>query len=205
MLHWAILVTPGANLLVVMHLAASGSRRAAIGAACGIATVAVMWATLAVLGLDVIFNAHEGRRQVVQCIGGLYLTYVATRLWRSRPNRGAEAVYSVSALGGYRLGFTTNILNPKSALFFGGVFATTLPPDPGGPLLAMAVLLILLNALLWHCLLALTFSLPAARSRYARHGRLLSRTCSVAIGCFGASMILSSFAGCALFGASRGP
>jgi threonine efflux protein len=192
-LHWAILITPGANVLVVMQLAASGDRRAAIGAACGVVTVAVIWAVLAVLGLHAVFEAHAGLRQVVQALGGLYLIHVAVRLWRSRTTQGVEQPHVASGFGGYKLGFMTNILNPKSALFFGSVFATALPPDPGVPLMTMAVLLVLVNALVWHIGLAFTFSLPGARSRYARHGRLMNRTSSVAVGFFGVSMLVGSF------------
>ena len=49
-LHIAALVTPGANVLLVTHLAANGDRRAAMWAAAGITLGAVIWSTAAVLG-----------------------------------------------------------------------------------------------------------------------------------------------------------
>ena len=40
LLHWIVLVTPGANVLVVVNMAASGQRKAACFAAAGVTTVA---------------------------------------------------------------------------------------------------------------------------------------------------------------------
>jgi hypothetical protein len=53
-LHWLILVTPGANVLVVSQLAAGGDRRAACFAAIGITVVALIWASLAALGVHAV-------------------------------------------------------------------------------------------------------------------------------------------------------
>lgn len=60
---------------------------------------------------------------------------------------------SVSAPTAFRLGFLTNITNPKSALF-GSVFAASFPASPSILLQASAVVMIVLNALCWHTLLA---------------------------------------------------
>lgn len=192
-LHWAVLVTPGANVLVVMQLAASGQRPAALGAGLGVSTVAVIWAALAVMGVHAIFEAHEGLRHVVQAIGGIYLVYVAVRLWRSRTHHVADKPGAASGLSGYRLGFMTNILNPKSALFFGSVFSTALPARPDIATMTLVILMVFANAMVWHIGLALTFSLPGARGYYARHGRLMNRVSGTAVGTFGLRMLFGSF------------
>ena len=59
LLHWIVLVTPGANVLVVVNMAASGQRKAACFAAAGVTTVAGIWSALAVMGVGAIFGpAH---------------------------------------------------------------------------------------------------------------------------------------------------
>ena len=141
LLHWVALVTPGANVLVVSNLAAADARRPAIFAALGVTLVALIWATLAVLGVNAVFAAHPYLRIVVQVAGGIYLVYLATRLWRSAAAPDGRASTSLTPLAAFRLGFFTNITNPKSALFFGSVFATALPHDPTpGLLVAVAAL-----------------------------------------------------------------
>lgn len=144
LLHWIVLVTPGANVLVVVSMAASGQHKAAAG----VTTVAGIWSALAVMGVGAIFLALPTLRVLVQCAGGLYLFYVAVRLWRSQQIDATTGTADrVSPLAAFRMGFLTNILNPKSALFFGSVFATALPPNPSAELLAASLVLVLVNAL----------------------------------------------------------
>ena len=193
-LHWVVLVTPGANVLVVSQLAASGHRRAACFAALGVTVVAVVWASLAVLGVHAVFAAHPQLRAMLQVAGGLYLCYVAVRLWRSGVAAQQVGHVELAAFAAFRLGFLTNILNPKSALFFGSVFATALPAEPAEPLVAAAVAVVFVNALVWHLFLALAFSQPGIQAAYARQRRTLSRVASALVGAFGIRLLLSTLA-----------
>lgn len=188
-LHWVILVTPGANVLVVSQLAASGARRAACFAAGGVTVVAVIWASLAAFGVHAVFEAHPRMRSALQLAGGVYLCYVAIRLWRSAGSRDAVDAAGMSPWAAFRLGFFTNIMNPKSVLFFGSVFVTALPHEPDGLLLFAVVAMVLANALVWHLFLALAFSHPRVQSAYARRCDVFTRAASVAVGAFGLRLI----------------
>jgi threonine efflux protein len=191
-LHWVALVTPGANVLLISQLAASGQKRSAVFASFGVATVALVWASLAILGLNAVFIAVPQLRIAVQIIGGLYLIYVATKLWRSGDSSNNTSVSEMSNLAAYRLGFLTNITNPKSALFFGSVFAAALPAEPTTTLLMVAVALIVFNALIWHVFLALAFSHPRVQAGYARQRKWLNRIAGTIVGVIGARLLLTS-------------
>jgi threonine efflux protein len=190
-LHWVVLITPGANVLLVSQLAASGHQRSAVFASFGVCTVTLVWATLAILGLSAVFAAVPQLRIAVQIIGGFYLMYVAIKLWRSSDASSADSTTSISAWRAFRLGFLTNITNPKSALFFGSVFATALPAQPSAALLITAVTLVVVNALVWHLFLALAFSHPRVQAGYARQRKLLTRISSAVIGAFGARLLVT--------------
>jgi threonine efflux protein len=194
LLHWVILVTPGANVLVVSSLAAGGSRAAACFAALGVTLVAGVWSALAVLGVGAVFAAHPTLRSALQIAGGLYLLHVAFRLWRTGGGTAAAGIAQLTPFAAFRLGFLTNIMNPKSALFFGSVFATALPPQPSGALLAAVVLLVLFNALAWHLFLALAFSHPRMQAAYARQRAVLGRIASVLVGAFGVRLLVTALA-----------
>lgn len=187
--HWLALMTPGANVLVVSNLAASGSRRAAVFAGLGVTVVAGVWSSLAVLGVNAIFAAHPYLRISVQVAGGLYLLYVALRLWcTSAAARGGQSI-QLSPSAAFRLGFLTNIMNPKSALFFGSVFATAFPPEPSPLLLLLAVALVVVNALVWHMFLALAFSHHRVQAAYARRRAAIGRTAGTLVGAFGVRLL----------------
>jgi threonine efflux protein len=192
LLHWVVLMTPGANVLVVSNLAASGSRQAAVFAGLGVTVVAGIWSSVAVLGVNAIFAAHPHLRIAVQIAGGLYLLSVALRLWRtSAASAGGQQVH-LSPAAAFRLGFLTNIMNPKSALFFGSVFATALPSQPTALLLFFAVTLVVVNAFVWHMFLALAFSHRRVQAAYARRRAAIGRTAGALVGVFGARLLYAA-------------
>jgi hypothetical protein len=62
-LHAAALVSPGVNVLLIAQMAASDDGRGARFAALGVAAGAALWATSAVLGINLIFQAFPGVRR----------------------------------------------------------------------------------------------------------------------------------------------
>jgi threonine/homoserine/homoserine lactone efflux protein len=145
-----------------------------------------------VLGVNVVFVAFPELRLALQVAGGVYLLYVAIRLWQSSSAELVGRASSVSSSVAFRRGFLTNITNPKVALFFGSIFATSFPPTPSPILQASAVAMVVLNALCWHTLLAYLFSREHVRAAYSRTRGVANRIASVAMGVLGLSLLAAS-------------
>ena len=192
LLHVAALLSPGANVLLVSQLAASDRTRSAMFAALGVTAGAAIWATCAVLGVNAVFLAFPKLRVALQIAGGLYLLYIAFRLWHSSSPPLVGSASSMSRSGAFRLGLLTNITNPKSALFFGSVFAASFPAAPSLSLQAAAVAMVVANALCWHALLAYLFSRERVRVAYSRARGVANRVASLAVGAFGFGLLATS-------------
>src|SRR5215468_915200 len=191
-LHVSAMLSPGPNVLLVSQLAASDRARSAVLAALGVTCGAALWATCAVLGVNVVFVAFPGLRLALQVAGGVYLLYVAIRLWQSSGAALVGRGSSVSSWAAFRRGFLTNITNPKVALFFGSMFATSFPAAPSPILQASAVAMVVLNALCWHTLLAYLFSRERVRAAYSRTRRVANRIASVTMGTLGLNLLVAS-------------
>src|SRR5882672_1342909 len=89
-------------------------------------------------------------------------------------------------------GFVTNITNPKAALFFGSVFATSFPAAPSPILQASVVAMVVPNALCWHTLLAYLFSRERVRAAYSRRRDVANRVASVAMGALGRGLLVAA-------------
>jgi threonine efflux protein len=189
-LHWVMLITPGVNFVLIAQLSAGSERSVSLAAVAGITTVTLLWASLAILGMGAIFSAHPALRLAFQVAGALYLCHLAWKLWRS-PVAATGEVQAVktSRAAAFRMGFVTNVLNPKTALFFGSVFVTALPPSPGLGTLAAALLLVWLNAVVWHVFLALAFSHGRIQSAYRRGRAVFNRGAAGLIGAFGLRLL----------------
>lgn len=192
LLHWLVLITPGANILLISQLAASGHRSSACYASVGISVVAVTWALLAIFGVQSLFAMHPGLRLAMQIMGGLYLCHVAFKLWHVGSLPGANPSGQIAPWAAFRLGLLTNITNPKAALFFGSVFVAALPVDPDMPLLPAVAMLVFANALVWHIFLALALSHRVVQAGYARQHKLLSRVCASIVGAYGLRLLVAA-------------
>jgi threonine efflux protein len=191
LLHAAALLTPGANVLLVSHLAASGDRASAVYAAIGVTIGAVIWSTAAALGVGALFAAVPPARLLLQVAGAVYLLYVASRLWRSRAPPASNPG-SLPAARALRLGLLTNLSNPKSALFFGSVFSAALPAHPGVEVISSVVALVVTNALCWHLLLAYLFSRREVQAGYAAQRGLFARLAGAVVGALGLSLLVAA-------------
>jgi threonine efflux protein len=191
-LHWAVLVIPGFNFVLIGQLAASGSQRAAMSAVAGMTAATLVWACLAVAGVGVVFSAHPTLRIGVQIAGGLYLLHLAYKLWRAGGEVTASAPPVLGSGAAFRAGFMTSALNPKIALFYGSVFATSLPANPPLLLAVAAVLLVFANSVVWHSSLALLLSRPSIQGAYVKHNRFLNRLSAAVVGIYGAKLIAAA-------------
>lgn len=191
LLHVAALLTPGANVLLISHLAASGNRRSASYAALGVTIGAAIWSSAAVLGVSTLFAAFPAARLFLQVAGAAYLLYVASRLGRSRAPAASSSVATPPARA-FRAGLLTNLSNPKSALFFGSVFSAALPEHSSVAVLAAAVALVVFNALCWHLLLAFLFSRKMVQAGYATQRGSFSRLAGAVVGALGLSLLVAS-------------
>ncbi len=190
-LHWAVLIIPGFNFVLLGQLAAGGSRAAAMSAVTGMTTATLFWATLAIAGVGIVFTAHPTLRYCAQIAGGLYLLYLAFKLWRSG-SMSASAAPALGNAAAFRAGFMTSVLNPKIALFYGSVFATSLPQNPSLLLVSMAVLLVFANSVIWHSSLASLLSRPKVQTAYLRHYQTLNRISGALVAGYGFKLIVST-------------
>lgn len=188
LVHIAALFVPGANTLIVSHLAVSGHTKGAAYAAVGVAVGATLWACAAALGIKAVFEGFPTFRLALQAAGACYLLYIAYRLWKAGAKNTATTAKPSSARA-FRLGLLTNLSNPKAALFFGSIFSASLPAGPSSAFLFAAVGLVVLNSLLWHLLLAYLFSRGRLQTAYEAKRQLVGRASSVVVGAFGVSLL----------------
>lgn len=195
LLYAAILLSPGANTLLVTQLAASDDGRSARVAALGVALGSTMWCVCAVFGIHVIFVVFPAMRMTLQVAGGIYLLYLASRLWGGSSDADSARLVraSKSSLAAFRMGFLTNMTNPKAALFFGSVFAASFPASPGKALQAAVIVMVMASSAGYHLFLAYLFSRNSVRAGYARSRATFNRIAAVAVSSLGLALLVATF------------
>jgi RhtB (resistance to homoserine/threonine) family protein len=176
----AAVVSPGPNFLVVSRLALSRSRRSAIGATFGIAIASLIYAALTLFGLSVLILRFAWLGDTIRIIGGAYLIWLGIQAWRARPEdlhpAAAGSVQDMpSLLRGFRVGFLTEITNPKGIAFFLGLFAAAVPAAT--PLWAKLTVLSAggVIEIAWYTAVSFALSSAPMRAGYQRVRRTVDR------------------------------
>ena len=176
----AAVVSPGPNFLVVSRLALSRSRRSAIGATFGITVGSLIYAALTMFGLSVLILRFAWLGDSIRIVGGAYLVWLGVQAWRARPEdpqpAAAGAVRDVpSLLRGLRVGFLTEITNPKGIAFFLGLFAAAVPAAT--PLWAKLAVLLAggMVEVAWYTAVSFVLSSGPMRAGYQKVRRTVDR------------------------------
>jgi threonine efflux protein len=201
LLWLAILPTPGANSLIIVHLALTSGWRsvaiALIGNLCGIACYAM--ATL--LGLAWLLAAAPSVRLAIYGLGGLYLMWVGARLAQrglkraQEPGRASFLATAPSAAGAFAQGLLTALANVQALFFLASIFASVgiLSANLATRLAALAVIIVGNGAYL--TLLAWLMRKPAVSNVYNRYQPGLEVVFGALFMLFGARLVGREWAG----------
>jgi RhtB (resistance to homoserine/threonine) family protein len=189
--HLAATAIPGPTNLVVISAAISRNRRAGLATTVGVASGDVVWATAAMAGLSVVLATLTWLATGLRIAGGAYLIYLGVRAWLAarQPLTEQRATAPADIRRAYRRGLMTNLTNPKSVVFFGSVFAATLPPGTPAWVRAAAVTVVAANALWWHASLTAVFSLGRTHRAYRRARSWIDRITGGILAAFGIGLI----------------
>ena len=176
----AAVVSPGPNFLVVSRLALARSRRSAIGATIGITVGSLIYAALTMFGLSVLILRFAWLGDTIRVVGGAYLIWLGVQAWRVGPEDLSPATNGMdqaapSLLHGLRVGFLTEITDPKGIALFLGLFAAAVPA--GTPLWAKLAVLSAggVIEIVWYTAVSFAFSSAPMRAGYQRARRTVDR------------------------------
>ncbi|EPP8589632.1 LysE family transporter, partial [Acinetobacter baumannii] len=82
-IHFCALITPGPDFFLVSQTAVSRSRKEAMLVVAGITAGVMFWASLALMGLNIIFEKMAWLKQGLLIAGGLYLCWLGYQMLRS--------------------------------------------------------------------------------------------------------------------------
>jgi RhtB (resistance to homoserine/threonine) family protein len=177
-----VIVSPGADLAMVLRQSVVHGRRNAILSSIGIGTSLMLHVTYTLLGLGLIISQSVVLFNVVKWCGVAYLLYIGvTSLRAGKTDMGAatlapEADQKVqSAAKAFLLGFAANALNPKPVFFFLSVFSTIVSIETPaivklGYGLVMATCLIL-----WFVAVSFFLTTPHMRAAFSRASQWIDR------------------------------
>ncbi|SAL38354.1 lysine exporter protein LysE/YggA [Caballeronia cordobensis] len=189
---------PGPSFVIVARNAIGISRADGLATALGMGVGGIVFGGVALAGLYTLLVAVEWLYIGLKVAGGLYLIYIASKIWRgaaqpmSMPASDDAPMPARSARKSFWLGLSTQLSNPKTAIWYGSIFAALLPHHP--PLWCYVVLPPMVFAIEtgWYTIVALGFSSERPREMYLRAKKWIDRIAASVIAALGLRLVLTA-------------
>ncbi|WP_312229878.1 threonine export protein RhtC [Pseudescherichia sp.] len=196
LVHLVALMSPGPDFFFVSQTAVSRSRKEAMMGVLGITLGVMIWAGVALLGLNLILEKMAWLHTIIMVGGGLYLCWMGYQMLRGALKKeviNAPAPQVELATGGrsFVKGLLTNLANPKAIIYFGSVFSLFVGDSVGETARWGIFVLIALETFAWFTLVASLFALPAMRRGYQRMAKWIDGVAGALFTAFGLHLIIS--------------
>jgi len=194
--HLAAAMSPGPAVILAARTSMREGMARGIWLSVGIGIGACIWAVAALFGLALLFKLAPMLLTALKVIGAGYLLYLAWKMWQHAPDpvdtqlpEGTDT--HRSGLGLLWLGITTQLANPKPAVFFGTIFLTLVPPDAPFWTVAAILGIIFFNDAGWNVVVSRIFSLERTRRAYLRLKTLIDRIFAGFLSALGVKLALT--------------
>ena len=116
---WALIISPGPDMIYVITRGMAHGRRAGILSAIGVVCGILVHTTAAAFGLTLILQTSAFAFLFVKFVGAAYLVYLGIKAWRDKSTFNLQRL-PIAASSGllFWQGVLSNVLNPKIAIFF---------------------------------------------------------------------------------------
>ena len=196
LVHIIALMSPGPDFFFVSQTAISRSRREAMMGVLGITCGVMVWAGVALLGLNLILARMAWLHNIIMVGGGLYLCWMGYQMLRGALKKekvaSAEPQVELARSGrSFVKGLLTNLANPKAIIYFGSEFSLFVGDSVGAGARWGIFLLIIVETLAWFMVVASLFALPGMRRGYQRMAKWIDGIAGTLFAGFGIHLIIS--------------
>ncbi|TPI33765.1 LysE family translocator [Mesorhizobium sp. B3-1-9] len=132
---------PGPATLLTVARATSSGTKVGIATGAGVAAGDVIHTVMAIVGISAVIAASATLFSIVKYIGAAYLVYLGIRaIFEKAPADPSARSLPVSAGRAFRQAILTEVLNPKTALFFLAFLPQFVHPQSGFVVLQLMTL-----------------------------------------------------------------
>ena len=182
-----VMVTPGPDMILVLRNTFVGGRNAGLRTSLGILSGNLVHISYCMLGIGLIISQSIVVFSALKYAGAAYLVYLGVMSFRAGARR-----LDTDDIGGHWVdrnwflqGVVNNLLNPKGALFYLGVFTLVITPETSASAMLVLVLsMVAVSASFW-VLFVHTLDRTIIRSFIERSQQTMSRIAGALLILFG--------------------
>jgi threonine/homoserine/homoserine lactone efflux protein len=183
-------ITPGPGIFYVLGRTLAAGRREGVSSSLGTFVGGLVHVIAAALGLSAVLAASAVAFTIVKYVGAAYLVWLGIQMIRSRHQTLELSDKPVPSSHVFRQGVLTEMLNPKTALFFLSFLPQFVNPHLGhviGQFLFLGCVSVTLNTLADLAVVSFAAPLGAmlrSNPRFRRNQRIASGAGMIGLGAF---------------------
>src|SRR3989338_266980 len=189
-------ISPGPDFIMITRNSLVYSRRTGIYTAVGLGLGILVHVTYSLVGIGLIIAKSIVLFNIIKFIGAAYLIYIGYKSLTSKSSKTDMTVEDrkkdISRLAAIKIGFITNVTNPKVTLFFLSLF--TLVVTPSTPMyikILMGAEMAIVTAL-WFIFVAVIISHPLVKNRVSHIQNFAEKFIGVVLIALGIKVALSN-------------
>lgn len=173
-------VSPGPDFVMAVRNSLNYSRRTGIFTGFGIGLGLSVHIFYCAVGIGYIISKSIVVFSIIKYLGAAYLIYIGIRSMFARKskleiNEKRESV-DITRFQAVKMGFLTNVLNPKATMFFLGLFTFVIGPETPVYVVVIIALLMILTAITWFTIVAIFFTQKRIQDSFIRFEGLINKT-----------------------------
>jgi threonine/homoserine/homoserine lactone efflux protein len=173
-------LTPGPLFVLIIRNSLVYSRKSGIYTAIGIAAGNVVHIAYSVTGLSLVIASSEFAYNILKYLGICYLIYLAVKtiMLNNQSNNHdykTNQNYYLSPIQSVKIGFLANILSPKAALFFAGIFGSVIGSGSPKWVIFSLWFLMTINSFIMASLLSLLFTQNKIKNIYSKFQTIINK------------------------------
>lgn len=180
LVHLLAVISPGPDFVMACRNALLYSRKTGIWTAVGFGLGIAVHISYALFGLAWVVAQSVILFSVIKYLGAAYLIFTGTQSFLSKTKTLEPDVVSkqkeISPLVAIRMGFITNVLNPKATLFFLSLFTMVVGPEVSVFEMTIISIILIGVTVWWFSMVAVIMTQKRIRQTFERYQGVFNKS-----------------------------
>jgi RhtB (resistance to homoserine/threonine) family protein len=172
-------ISPGPDFILTIRNSLLYSRKSGIYTGIGIALGLCIHLFYCAAGIGYLVSKSVMLFSIIKFCGAGYLIYIGVSSILSRGSFNSiveeKSNTDLSRTAALRMGFLTNVLNPKATLFFLSLFTFVISPKTPMYIVLIISLIIVATAMTWFTIVSVFFTHKRVQEKFLKYGNSVNR------------------------------
>lgn len=173
-------VSPGPDFVMTVRNSLCYSRRSGIFTGLGISTALMIHLFYCAAGIGLLISKSILLFTLIKIIGAGYLIYMGIGSILAKSSKldfaAEKSRTDLTRMQAFKMGFLTNVLNPKATLFFLSLFTFVISSSTPVHIILIISAIIILTAFGWFSIVSIFLSQPGIQRAFLKYEKMINYT-----------------------------